>query len=750
MVDESLASALGVSALTLPLCLAEIWTSGPSMLKPEENRRCIIAFSMVCRDRQIAPELATKLISEWSGNAILTANEIESVYNSDAQLTCEWIQKSDYIYQNCEKTYCDYNVWRKDFTFVKRENKKKAIEAVNQKIEDDSEEKESLATKLAKLARKNCSNDLWHTPDGVAYITICINNHKEYKRISSKPIKAWLSRLASDFLLETPSGQVINSVISLLEGIALYDGKEYELHVRKAELNGKIYVDIGDSNWNVIEISKEGWRVVQDCPIRFYRPKSLMPLPMPEAGGDVKDFKKIVNISDEDTWIRYTAWLCQAFWCRGPYVHLHVRGPQGSAKTGLAENTKALIDPSRAPKRHLPKTPRDLMMACQNEAVPSFDNVSEFSDEIADTICIVSTGGSSAARELYTDSDEAIIYSKNPIIMNGIADPSQRGDLIDRLMILDLNSIPEEDRISEKVMRARLAEYGPKLLGIILDATVTGLLNVDNVHLSGSPRMADFAQWAVACSQIMGWEPDKFISIYRESRQEAQQEMAETNRLMRAIARLAEVKMKWQGTSTELLGELNTQEHVLPGYEPEDWPRIAQNAGTAVRRLVQPAESQGVIIRFFRNAGKNKIEIQLSKEKQMTIGVPCVGSSEKVHKENANGVTCVTCVSFLKERLVYRKKREETQKVYNKEFFENEGTQGTQERPIPEIDHPSLHKGTQPSLHTIYVLAEIEQFSGIDGRTYGPFKRDDVASLPILHAKNLAEKKFARLINTTE
>lgn len=292
----------------------------------------------------------------------------------------------------------------------------------------DSGPKESVATRLAALARKNCL-ELWHTPNETCYITLQIDGHREYKKINSKSIKSWLSKLGSELLQSTPSGQAINAVVALLEGIALYDGQEYDLFVRKAEHDGKIYVDIGDETWRVIEISKDGWQIIEDSPVRFYRPMSLLSLPIPEAGGDIGDFRQIVNIAeeDEDSWILYTAWLSQAFWCHGPYTHLHVRGPQGSAKSGLAENTKAIIDPSRAPKRHLPRSARELMMGCQNEAVPSFDNVSTISEEIADTLCIISTGGSSAARALYTDDVESIIYAKCPVIMNGIADPSQRG-----------------------------------------------------------------------------------------------------------------------------------------------------------------------------------------------------------------------------------------------------------------------------------------------------------------------------------
>ena len=618
----------------------------------------------------------------------------------------------------------------------------------------DSAPKESMATRLAALARKNCL-ELWHTPDETGYITLLIDGHREYKKINSKSIKTWLSKLGSELLQSTPSGQAINAVVALLEGIALYDGEEYGLFVRKAEHDGKIYVDIGDTTWRVIEISKEGWQIIEDSPVRFYRPMSLLSLPIPEAGGDIGDFRRIVNIAeeDEDSWILYTAWLSQAFWCHGPYAHLHVRGPQGSAKSGLAENTKAIIDPSRAPKRHLPRSARELMMGCQNEAVPSFDNISGISAEISDTLCIISTGGSSAARALYTNDEESIIYAKCPVILNGIADLSQRGDLLDRTIILDLNQIPEEDRASEKAMKERMAEYGPKLLGVLLDATVTGILNIDGVHISNSPRMADFVQWVVACSPALKLDPEQFVRIYKESRREMQNEMAETNRLMRAITRLANGVSAWDGTSTQLLDVLNFQENIQPGFEPDDWPRSAKTVGTDVRRLVQPALSQGVVIRFYRSQGKNKIEIRKIPETAQEGGVGGVGENSHIHPKTDNRVSGVGSVcSFLKV-LEYRKERGVIVRTGEIEKKERNRESPTPPTPSPQIAVSGVDEKSSPTPPTpehieILVLDEIKQFVGTDMVNYGPYHPEDVATIPAIHARNLVRSGHAVEINS--
>ncbi len=47
-------------------------------------------------------------------------------------------------------------------------------------------------------------------------------------------------------------------------------------------------------------------------------------------------------------------------------------------------------------------------------------------------------------------------------------------------------------------------------------------------------------------------------------------------------------------------------------------------------------------------------------------------------------------------------------------------------------------------MSVLYILKSIPKFVGIDGQVYGPFRPDDVASLPKIHAQNLIEKGLGR------
>ena len=60
---------------------------------------------------------------------------------------------------------------------------------------------------------------------------------------------------------------------------------------------------------------------------------------------------------------------------------------------------------------------------------------------------------------------------------------------------------------------------------------------------------------------------------------------------------------------------------------------------------------------------------------------------------------------------------------------------------IPHIHH--LH----PDLIDTVVLGEINQFVGVDMVNYGPYRPEEVASIPVKNAQNLAAKNLVRILS---
>jgi len=362
-----------------------------------------------------------------------------------------------------------------------------------------------------------------------------------------------------------------------------------------------MFLDLGDPDWRVVEVTPTGWRVIGDPPVRFWRPKGMLGLPAPISGGSISSLRPLINAADDENWALAVAWLVGALCPKGPYPVLSIVGEQGSAKSTLERVLKSLIDPSKGHTRAAPKDLKDLTIAANNAHVLAYDNLSGIPDWLSDAFCRISTGGGFSTRELYTDRDETIFEATRPVILNGIDDIAVRSDLLDRSLALSLPQIPDSGRRSEREIWAAFNNLHPSLLGALLDAVSLALREFGNTKLSSPPRMADFAQWVVAAEPRLPWSPGVFIETYKTNRRDVVRATLEGDPLADALKSLAK-RGPWKGTATELLTELPP--HVATGT----LPRSARNLSEVLRRKATFLRADGIGIRFER-VGKDRTRI---------------------------------------------------------------------------------------------------------------------------------------------
>jgi hypothetical protein len=233
------------------------------------------------------------------------------------------------------------------------ELEKVAADVVAKPQNDDAQGQEkkrhSQAEVLVLLA---AAAELFHTPgghDSEGFATFEVNGHLETWPIASRGFKRWLSKLIFEETGKVPSSEALQDAFNVLGGKAIHAGKEKEIAVRLAQTPEGIWLDLADESWRVVHIARDGWRVVNDCPVKFIRKRGMLPLPVPIAGGKIHLLRELVNIPDDDSWHLYIAWLLAALRPGRPFPILVVNGEQGSAKSTLCKMAKALIDPSKAP-----------------------------------------------------------------------------------------------------------------------------------------------------------------------------------------------------------------------------------------------------------------------------------------------------------------------------------------------------------------------------------------------------------------
>jgi len=468
--------------------------------------------------------------------------------------------------------------------------------------EDGDQQSPNALQLVSKLAD---GAELFHSGE-TPYATVQINDgrdssyHLETYPVVSLQFERWLSaKFFKTYRRPAPSAQ-IQDTISALAGKAIHMSNEKQVAVRLAEHEGSIYLDLCDDEWRVAKITKSGWTIVKDCPVKFLRKKGMAKLPMPFSGGKVDRLRPLLNAGNdakEHRWVLMVAWMLSTLHPKGPYPILIINGEHGSAKSTTSKMLRRIVDDSKTVLRSLPRDERDLMIMASNGWICAFDNLSGMGTWISDALCRLSTGGGFGTRMLRTDDTEILIDAKRPIILNGIDEEGFKEDLLDRSMQLTLPVIDEYR--DEADIWAEFELVAPEVLGALLDAACHALRNVSTVKLSDKAkkiRMTDFTKWIVAAEPALGWPADTFVNAYLANRAEASAQVMEQSVIGPPIVTLLNTcpAGEWIGSATELLMTLDDHYSDSRMQAQKEWPKSGHKMSALLRRLAPVLRKNGV------------------------------------------------------------------------------------------------------------------------------------------------------------
>ncbi len=404
-----------------------------------------------------------------------------------------------------------------------------------------------------------------------AYATLPTTGHRETWAIRSREFALWVMAILYEMLGAAPKS-LIARCLDEFEMYAICRGPMHQVHVRTAERDGAIYVDLGNERWEVVQITASGWHILDDSPVKFRRPMGLAALPCPQGGGNIRDVLGFLNVRAQSE-VLLLAWLTYALVPGNSYPVVALSGSQGSGKSTITRVLRELVDPSIAPLTTVPRSERDLAIAATNSHLIAIDNLSEISSKLSDAICRVVTGGSFRTRELYTNDSEMIFTYRRPLIMNGIEELPVRPDLLDRSIIIHVEPIPENRRRDERNFWQDFKDIRPQLFGRMLDIIRIGVKRLPDVRLSFAPRMLDFARWGVAVEEAMEFERGAFLEAYRSNLEDANAAALDASPIAEALNRFLEKdRHVFRSRALELLSGLRS---FLERFQPE-YPELGQ------------------------------------------------------------------------------------------------------------------------------------------------------------------------------
>ena len=392
-----------------------------------------------------------------------------------------------------------------------------------------------------------------------------------------------------------PSSQALTEALNALNAKAA-SGPEHQPAVRVAGEGGLIYLDLGTPDWSMVEISSNGWRIVQTAPVRFIRPNGLRPLPVPVTGGRIRDLTRFLPVAHANDFLLIIAWLLTAFRPVGPYPVLIVNGEQGAGKSVLCRLVRRLIDPNAAELRNYPRDERDLLLAAKNSWLVALDNLSFVRNDLSDGMCRIATKGAFATRQLYTDDEEFLLEVCRPVLLNGIPPLASRADLADRAIVLVLPTMPDDSRRPESELWTDFENAAPQILGALLDGVSGALRIYPSLQLQHSSRMLDFAKWGEAGCQALGAKARAFEDAYRQNRSTASMDALDADSVGAALISFTAKDPEYEGTAKDLL--LRLEQFNLRAQSDRWWPKDATRLSSSLRRLAPLLRLRGIAIEF--------------------------------------------------------------------------------------------------------------------------------------------------------
>jgi hypothetical protein len=448
---------------------------------------------------------------------------------------------------------------KSDFVFNSHLDYLRSIEVtseltINEDLDEDDAEDQTQAGRLIRIiTESDCK--LFHDTLGNSMVAVN-GDGSRILRISSKEFRSWLANAWWKKYRKGISNSIIDTAAVTIDGMAMHDGEEIQLHTRVASLENDWYYDLGDGR--VVKITNDEWLVLEKPPILFYRFTHQKPQADPVKGGDFQDiFSVMLHPEDENEKLLLTLWLMASFMPEIYHPILLVHGEQGSRKTTLFKMLRSLIDPSVLETISVRKDIAEFVQQASHHYFLPLDNLSEVKPDLSDLLCRLVTGEGFSKRELFTNDNDVIYSFQRVVGLNGINLIADKPDLLDRSIIIKLT--PPEKYVDERVIFEQLSQIRPMLLGAIFDIMVktkAELGNILDTEELASYRMAGFAKQSLAIARAFGFADQQVFAALKYNRDMQHGHVQESSLLLQLITKHMTDVPQWEGSANELVDVL--------------------------------------------------------------------------------------------------------------------------------------------------------------------------------------------------
>ncbi|MEA4811176.1 MAG: hypothetical protein VB108_01245 [Anaerolineaceae bacterium] len=417
--------------------------------------------------------------------------------------------------------------------------------------------------------------------------------HKLFE-LDTEPWHAWLHELTGINPASTvfaalsnacKSAAILNAEIKPVVRLAYYDNDSKVLWVSR--FDGSVYCLGGDK----IEMKDNG-----DGPVIFEDLSIWEPYePDLVDTQDATDIiSEIPNWSDGRYSWAYKVWTQSLFFnelCPTKPMMV-LLGEKGSGKSMALRLLLRLLFGQWSQVSGVPVKPDDFSVTASHYHLYAMDNLDTLEPWLQDKLARISTGAMDEYRKLYTSKDMGILKYRCWIAVTArTPDTLRRDDLADRLLLLPLSRVDDEDRRRESLFLAEIDSLRGAWWGDLLTSLngIVKQLQDTDLPATSALRMADWE----ALGRLMSIQADRedlWDEIVAELKSAQGNFLADGEIVIEAIdtwltsispTSMRQNTQRWV-TARELYTE--SQQLLFAGNKPDsDWPRSVKAFG---RRLL--------------------------------------------------------------------------------------------------------------------------------------------------------------------
>lgn len=390
--------------------------------------------------------------------------------------------------------------------------------------------------------------------------------------VRSDKFKKQVRKISKQIGLRLKIAQV-DELVEEFDAIAFENDEKIETQIRYALGKYKKTVWIDPCNGTVLKLSAGKVELTADVDdgVYFTRPNYQQPMVIPNLDVDgegikktIKQFQGIVN-TDTHTFfllIGYMTYVMSNPKAKGvPYPILAIQGEPGSGKSFFCNNIiRGMLDPNSMSGLTLTRKMNDFMLIINSMYLPVFDNLRSLTKDQSDILCTAATNGSTAKRELYSDTQLTVLQLHSPLVLNGIHDYIKESDLASRCVHVKLQPMPKSARRDELELKAELETLKPDLFGALLVLSSRVLAALPNAEVEYQSRMMDFAKWLSALEVVLNLPDAQLQKVYANNVKSLMASGTVDDSLTIALRQLvSELKEgeAWRSTPSTLLDKLN-------------------------------------------------------------------------------------------------------------------------------------------------------------------------------------------------